>query len=262
MNFKSKTMVLSIAERHQHILNSLKKKGYVSVTELSKELKVSAVTIRKDLKLLEERNLLFRTHGSATPQDPYIADRHVNEKGKIQVEQKQRIAQKAFSLIEPYDSVVIASGTTINELSRQISTVKGLTVISASLIASQNLSLITDIEVIQLGGMIRKSSSSVVGPHAEKMLQGFNSNRLFLGVDGIDPEYGLTTTNAMEASLNQVMINAATKVIVLADATKFGRKGFGRICGLERVDTIITDTEAPENLIAKCRDKGVEVLVV
>lgn len=255
-------MVLSIAERHQHILNSLKTKGHVSVAELSKELKVSAVTIRKDLKLLEDRNLLFRTHGSATPQDPYIADRHVNEKEKIQVQQKLRIALKAASLIEPYDSVVFASGTTINELSRQITTIKGLTVISASLIASQNLSLISDIEVIQLGGMIRKSSSSVVGPHAEKMLQGFNSNRLFLGVDGIDPEYGLTTTNAMEASLNQVMINAATKVIVLADSTKFGRKGFGRICGLERVDTIITDTDAPESLIAKCRDKGVEVLVV
>ncbi|MFW5707316.1 MAG: DeoR/GlpR family DNA-binding transcription regulator [Bacteroidota bacterium] len=255
-------MVLSIAERHQYILNKLKSKGYVNVVELSKELKVSAVTIRKDLKLLEDRNLLFRTHGSATPQDPYIADRHVSDKEKLQVEQKRRIAHKAASLIEPYDSVILASGTTINELSRQIQSVEGLTVISASLIAARNLTMNDGLEVIQLGGMVRKSSSSVVGPHAEKMLGGFNSNRLFLGVDGIDPDYGLTTTNAMEASLNQVMINAATKVIVVADSTKFGRKGFGRICGLERVDTIITDEDAPQPLISRCREKGVEVLIV
>ena len=255
-------MTLSIAERHQYILDKLKIHGHVSVVELSRELKVSTVTIRKDLKLLEDRKLLYRTHGSATPQDPYIADRHVNEKEKIQTEQKKRIARKATSLIEPYDSIILASGTTINELSRQIHAVEGISVITASLIAAQNLTLNQGIEVIQLGGIVRRSSSSIIGPHAENMLRGFNSNRLFLGVDGIDPDYGLTTTNAMEASLNQVMIEAATKVIVLADSSKFGRRGFGRICGLERVDMIITDTGTPQNLITRCREKGVEVLVV
>ncbi len=255
-------MTNSIAERHQYILDRLKTKGHVNVTDLSKELDVSTVTIRKDLKLLEDRKLLFRTHGSATPQDPYVGDRHVNEKEKIQIVQKQKIAQMAAGMIEPDDSIILASGTTVNELSRQISSVKGLTVISASLIAAENLTIHREIEVIQLGGMVRKSSASVVGPHAERMLEGFNSNKLFLGVDGIDPDYGLTTTNAMESSLNQKMINAATRVIVLADSTKFGRKGFGRICGLERIDVIITDHEAPEHIISKCREKGVDVVVV
>ncbi len=254
-------MALSIAERHQHILNELKKKGYVNVSELSKALKVSSVTIRKDLKLLEDRNLLYRTHGSATPQNPYIAERPVNEKEKLQVEQKQRISRCADTLTEPHDSIILASGTTVNELARQITPREGLTVICASLIAAQNLTIHPEIEVIQLGGMIRKRSSSVVGPLAEKMLEGFNCNKLFIGVDGIDVEYGLTTTNAMEASLNKVMIEASHRVIVLADATKFGKRGFGRICGLERVDTIITDDSAPKNLMAACREKGVEVLV-
>ncbi|MFN3556793.1 MAG: DeoR/GlpR family DNA-binding transcription regulator [Bacteroidales bacterium] len=255
-------MALSIAERHQHILNRLKALGYVSVTELSKELKVSTVTIRKDLKLLEDKKLLFRSHGSATPQNPYVGNRPVNEKEKLQVEQKQSIARFASTLIEPNDSIILASGTTINELARQISPLKGLTVICSSLIASQSLISHEEVEIIQLGGLLRKSSSSVVGPHAEKMLSMFNCNRLFIGVDGIDPEYGITTTNALEASLNQAMIEAAHKVIVLADSTKFGRKGFSRICGMERVDTIITDQEAPAKLIEKCNEKGVEVLVV
>lgn len=255
-------MANTIAERHRFILEKLKEKGYVNVLELSSELNVSAVTIRKDLKLLEKRNLLFRSHGSATSRDPYITDRHVNEKEKIQIEEKKRIAQAALSLIQPSESIILASGTTINELSRQMKTLDDITVISASIIAAQNLTVNTGIELIQLGGLVRKSSSSIVGPHAERMLRGFSINRLFLGVDGIDPEYGLTTTNSLEASLNQVMIEATTRVVVLADSTKFGRRGFGRICGLDRVDTIITDTAAPEKLVRLCREKGVEVIIV
>ncbi len=255
-------MSYTIAERHKHILKSLQAKGYVNVTELSRELRVSTVTIRKDLKLLEDRKLLFRTHGSATPQNPYITDRHVNEKEKIQVEQKTKIAECAAGLIEQHNSIILASGTTINELARQLTKKENLTIICSSLIAAQHLSLNPNVEVIQLGGMLRKSSSSVVGPHAEKMLEGFNSNILFLGVDGIDPDYGLTTTNALEASLNQVMIDAAQKVVILADSTKFGRRGFGKICGLEKVETIITDANASLGIIAKCREKGVEVITV
>jgi DeoR family transcriptional regulator, aga operon transcriptional repressor len=255
-------MSLNIAERHQFIISKLKAKGHVTVGELAKELQVSTVTIRKDLKLLEERNLLYRTHGSATPQNPYIGDRHVNEKEKVQVNEKQRIARMAASLIEPYDSIILASGTTISELSRQIPPLKGLTILSSSIIAAMNLSGYSDAEIIQLGGIVRKSSASVIGPLTERMLEGFNSNKLFLGVDGIDPEYGLTTTHALEASLNQMMIKSTHKVIVVADSTKFGRRGFGRICGLESVDIIITNNEVPEALIERCREKGVDVILV
>ncbi len=252
-------MALSIAERHQLIINKLKTNGFVNVNELSKELKVSAVTIRKDLKLLEDRKLLFRTHGSATPQNPYIADRHVSEKEKIQVDEKRRIALKAVSMLEPHDSIILASGTTINELSRHISPLEGLTLICASLTASQNLTLAGNIDIIQLGGLVRRTSSSVVGPLAEKMLEGFSCSKLFLGADGIDPDYGITTTNALEASLNQSMMKAAQKIILLADGTKFGRRGFGKICPTEQVDMIITDTKAPAHVVTKLREKGIEV---
>ncbi len=252
-------MALSIAERHNQIISKLKSEGFVNVNELSKELKVSAVTIRKDLKLLEERNLLFRTHGSAAPQNPYIADRHVSEKEKIMVEEKRKIAQKAVSMLEPHDSIILASGTTINEFSRQIQPLEGLTLICASLTASQNLTLTGNFDILQLGGLVRKTSSSVVGPLAEKMLEGFSCSKLFLGADGIDPDYGITTTNAMEASLNQCMIKAAQKIIVLADGSKFGRRGFGKICPTEHIDTIITDTKAPDQIVAKLREKGIEV---
>jgi DeoR family transcriptional regulator of aga operon len=118
------------------------------------------------------------------------------------------------------------------------------------------------IVVIQLGGMLRKSSSSTTGPYAEKVLDDFSCNKLFLGVDGIDIEFGLTTTNAMEAHLNRKMIAAAQKTIILADSSKFGKRGFGRICGLEEVDQVITDAGISEHMSKTLKGMGIEVTVV
>ncbi|GET29951.1 DeoR/GlpR family DNA-binding transcription regulator [Prolixibacter sp. SD074] len=256
-------MAISIAERHQYILKKLNENGFVNVMDLSKELEVSFVTIRKDLKALEERNLLFRTHGSATLINPYINEKPVNEKEKIHANEKQKIAKAAITLINNLDTIIIASGTTVIEFARQILNLQyDLTVLSASLDASLILGHYSQIEIIQLGGNIRKSSSSVIGPFAEKMLSEFSCNKLFMGVDGIDLSHGFTTTSAMEASLNQKMITAAQKIIVLADSSKFGRRGFGRICGLDKVDIVITDKSADEKFKKGLEDQGIQVLAV
>jgi DeoR family transcriptional regulator, aga operon transcriptional repressor len=254
-------MTSTIAERHQHILNKLKEQGHVSVVNLSRELQVSTVTIRKDLKNLEEKKLLFRTHGSATPNNPYINDRPVDEKEKIRVFQKQKIARYGSGLIEPKDSILMASGTTIIELARQIKVSDQLTVVTASLNIALILSRNPLIDIIQLGGMVRKSSSSIIGPYAENMLNNFSCSKLFLGIDGVDPDHGLTTTNAMEATLNQQMIRSAQRVIVLADSSKFGRRGFSRICGLSEIDMIITDDEASPAFVKNLEDAGIEVVI-
>ena len=255
-------MSTSIAERHQYILNKLREQGHVGVHELSQELKVSTVTIRKDLNYLEARDLLFRSHGSATPIDPYINERHVNEKEKIRIEQKQRIARFASGLITPRDSIFIGQGTTTLEFARQIKPIDQLTVVTPSLTVALSLSGNPKIDVIQLGGSIRRSSSSVVGHYAEKMMTDFTSSNFFLGVDGIDIEFGLTTTNNMEAEINKKMVNAARRVIVLADSTKFGRRGFARICDLSEIDMIITDSEVLDTFVKRIVDFGIEVKVV
>jgi DeoR family transcriptional regulator of aga operon len=254
-------MVLNIAERHKLILNKLEEKGYVDVNELSQEFDVSLVTIRKDLKALEEKNLLFRSHGRAIPSNPYTKENHVNEKVKIQTKEKVRIAKAAGLILEPNDSIIIASGTSVIEFARHIKPVDGLTVLTASLNTSLILSENPNIDVIQLGGIVRRSSSSVIGPISEKMLAEFTFTKLFLGVDGIDLDYGLTTTNSMEASLNKEMIKAAQKIIVLADSSKFGRKGFGRICSLNDVDQIITDSGIDEKTKEKLYELGIDVTI-
>jgi len=259
MNKSGEETILSLPERHNRILALLQQNGSISVVQLAELFKVSEVTIRKDLSFLEQQKKLYRTHGSAILISPYISDRHVNEKEKKNVAEKRAIGAKAASLVAQDDSIIIASGTTMAFLAREIKPVGHLTVITAAVPVTSILSQDTNVDVIQLGGITRSSSVSVVGPFAEQMLGNFNCSKLF---DGIDLEFGLTTTNMLEAALNRVMMNAAQKVIVLADSSKFGRRGFSKICDLEAVDRIITDSGVQPLYLERLRERGIEVTVV
>ncbi len=252
----------NIAHRHKIILSELEKDGYVRVQDLSARLGVSEVTIRKDLKELEQRKLLFRSHGSASPVSSLIDDRHIDEKEKIQVDEKLRIAEAANQLLKKNDRIIIASGTTVLYFAQKITTPEPLTVITASVKVTLSLFYKPNIEVIQLGGSTRKSSASVVGPNAESFLSELTCNKLFLGVDGIDLDFGLTTSNIAEAHLNQYMLKAAQEVIVLADSSKFGKRGFGKICDIGQIHRIITDKDAPLNTVQIIRERGIEVTLV
>lgn len=252
----------NLTERHQHIIGKLKKEGTVNVLALCDELAVSSVTIRKDLKLLEDKSLLYRTHGGATLTNPYTADRPVIEKAKFHSDEKTGIGRAAAQLVEPNDCILIASGTTVHSFARNLQPKGSLTVITAALNVALELIHYPEIEVMQLGGLLRKSSSSVTGSYAEKILDDFSCSKLFLGVDGIDVEFGLTTTNMMEAQLNKKMIAAAQKTIVLADSSKFGKRGFGRICGLEDIEQVITDGNISEHMVNTLKGMGIEVTVV
>lgn len=256
------TEILSQAERHQQILDALKNEGRVSVVELCNSLNVSSVTIRKDLNLLETKNLLFRTHGGATLTNPYTTDRHVSEKEKIRSVEKMDIGAAAAAMIQEDDCIIIGSGTTVQFLARAIKPVGKLTVITAALNVATELNQHPDIEILVLGGILRKSSSSGTGQYAEKMLEDFSCSKLYLGVDGIDIDFGITTTHVMEAQLNRKMIDAAQKTIILTDSSKFGKRGFGRICGLEEVDHIITDSGISEHMLEKLKGMGIEVTIV
>ncbi|WP_017257720.1 DeoR/GlpR family DNA-binding transcription regulator [Pedobacter arcticus] len=254
--------MINIAERHQLILNKLVKEDFVSVLGLCKELDVSPVTIRKDLKLLEEKNLLFKTHGGATLQNPYTIDRPVNEKEAIRSSEKLRIGETAAKLVNDNDSLIIGSGTTVLALARSLQTKLNLTVITAALNVAIELNRHPNIEILQLGGTMRKSSSSVTGSYAEQILRDFYCNKLFLGVDGIDLEHGLTTTNSTEAQLNREMIKVSQKTIVLVDSSKFGKRGFGKICAIDEIDHIITDSGILPSTLAALEGMGVKVTVV
>lgn len=253
---------MSIAERHKWILDKLQRAGYVSVSDLSKEMDVTMATVRKDLRILEGKGLLYRAHGSATPVYPYVNDRPVYEKELVRVEEKRAIAQKAVEFIAENEAVIIGSGTTVVAFAQAIPRSFKLTVLTGAMNVAMALLDAPDVETVQLGGVVRKSSSSVVGHYAEEMMDHFACSKLFLSVDGISLDYGLTTSNMMEAHLNTRMIRSVQRTIVLVDSSKFGKKGFGKICDLEDVHTIITDKGLSGHYLQKLGEKGIEVILV
>jgi DeoR family transcriptional regulator of aga operon len=252
----------SLVERQNLILQLLRERGQISVSELSDHMDVSEVTIRKDLRTLEERDLLYRTHGGAHLRNPYVLDRPLQEKAAIRAEEKRRIGEAAAALVHERDSILIASGTTMAQLARHLHPTPGLTVVTSALNVALELAPLDGVEIFMLGGIMRHSSLSVVGPHAEEILRDTACDKLFLGVDGFDLDFGLTTTSALEAALNQVMIRSAQRVVVLTDSSKFGRRGFRRICTLEDVDRVITDTGVDGAAVRELEGRGVEVDVV
>lgn len=251
----------TITDRHQFILQKLNEKGKVSIPQLIDEMQVSGVTIRKDLKLLEEKKLLFRTRGGGSIDNPYAIERPINEKEFIKSEEKKKIAKAALSLIGQNDSIIIGSGTTVFELARQLHPEKRIIVITPALKVALELSNRPNVEVLQLGGLVHHSSSSTAGSFAEKILEELYCGVLFLGVDGIDLEHGLTITNIVETSLNQKMIGLAQTVAVLADSSKFDRRGLGKICNLDQIDYIITDDQVSRETVGKIEKVGIKVII-
>jgi DeoR/GlpR family transcriptional regulator of sugar metabolism len=256
-----KRATMTKEERHSAILDSLLKQGSVLVTDLASSLEVSSVTIRKDLTELEKEGKLYRSHGKAILINPFTNNRTVSEKEKLNTEEKRLIGIEAAKLITPDDSIVLASGTTIHALARNLNPTSRLTVVTASLQAAEALAPLDNVELIQLGGIVRHTSLSVVGKYAEMILSGFSFSKLYLGVDGIDPEFGLSTTDMREAEINRTMMKAAQKTIVLADSTKFGKRGFAKICNAEDVDMIITDNRLPQQVRDQIEEMGIDLVI-
>lgn len=252
---------MTIVERHRFILKKLQTDGFVRVADLAEALAVSSVTIRKDLKQLEERELLYRSHGSASPRELYVNDRPVDEKESMHAAEKRLIAMTAIGMLNPQEAIIIGSGTTALAFAKHLPADQALTVLTSAINVSLALLHRPSIEVVQLGGTLRKSSTSAVGPYADAMIQQFACSKLFLGIDGLTLDYGLTTSNHMEAHLNRHMIAAAQQTIVLADSSKFGRKGFGKICAVEDIDYLITDKGISDAFRLGLEEKGVEVIL-
>ncbi|MCC9073203.1 DeoR/GlpR family DNA-binding transcription regulator [Flavobacterium sp. F-65] len=250
-----------INRRQEDILKELDLKGYVNVVDLCEMHNVSTVTIRKDLNFLENEKLLHRTHGGASKKPIYAFERDVSDKETLQVEQKKQIAKEALKYINEHDYIILGSGSNIHYLSRIITGFQKLTVLTPSLKVSLELTKEMNIDTIQLGGDVRNSSTSAVGPIAEATLSQFSCNKLFLGTDGVHLDFGLSTSNALEAHLNQAMIEVAEKVIVLADSTKMNIRGFGKICNLNKIDVLITDDGIDLETKMKLEEIGIDVVI-
>ena len=248
-------------KRHTYILEKLKNKQHISVNELCEELNISAVTIRKDFTFLEQKGLLYRTHGGASMHNPYTKEVSVLEKEKISFYEKNMIGKTASGLIANQDTIIMASGTTVQFMAEHIAFDLDLVVITSSLKVALELTKREKINVIQLGGEVRNSSNSTAGYHAELFLKDISCDKLFLGVDGIDFSYGITTSNVAEVLLNKKMISCAKEVIVVSDSSKFMKRGFGKISDLDIINTLVTDEKISEVLVKQLEELGINVII-
>ncbi len=253
----------SIAERHKHILSALNNNGFVRISDLAAELGVTMVTIRKDVKILEESGLLYKVHGSARLANPHVADLDINIKENINREAKRRIGKRANDLIKDNDSIIVASGSTVYAFMEEMvsNPKRNLNIVTPFLRLGILLSGTENVNIVQLGGSIHKKSLSVQGEKAASDLDDCICSKVFFGVDGIDLEHGVTTSTIEEAQLTRKMMKSASQAIVLADSSKFGQRGFGRICPLEDIDVIITDSGISDSMKKIIEDAGVDLII-
>lgn len=253
---------LLIDERRQHILSLIQSDGRVLVGELSRSLGISQLTVRKDLEYLQGKGLVQRTHGGAIRiQSSALFDPTLQEKQKQHFRQKQRIAAAAAGMVKDGQCIMLDSGTTTTAVARALRGFSQLTVITNAVNIAAELAS-TDLEVILVGGSLRKNSFSLVGPLAEDVLQEMHADIVFLGVDGFDPEVGVTTPNFLESRVNRAMVKAARRVVAVCDSTKFKRRSLSRIVSPSEIHCVITDRDLPSDIAATLNAQNIEVILV
>jgi DeoR family transcriptional regulator, aga operon transcriptional repressor len=250
-------------ERRRKILELVEKDGQVTITDLARRFKLSAVTVRADLDALSENGSIMRSHGGAVRRNE-SQDYPLRLKATLHRSEKIRIGQAAGQLIRPNETIILDSGTTTAEIARHLKEKKlrPLTVITNALNISLDLADAPGISVIVVGGLLRPVSYSLVGPQAETMLRDLHADRLFLGVDGFDLDAGPSTPDVLEAQLNSCMVRVAREITVVADSSKLGRQSVSRIGPTERIHRLITDRRAPADFIDALRKRGVSVTLV
>jgi DeoR/GlpR family transcriptional regulator of sugar metabolism len=242
--------------RHQLILRALRSGGPAAVTDLSEQLGVSAATVRRDLVKLEEEGLLTRVHGGAVVDE---GDQPFAEVAEIRVPDKDAVAARAAAMIEDGQSVLLDIGTTAFRLARQLHG-RRITVITSNLVVYEELADDTGIDLVLLGGMVRREYRSLVGFLTEDNLRQLHADWLFLGTSGIRPRGQVMDTTVVEVPVKRAMIAASDRVVLLADAGKFPGVGMARVCGPEELDVVVTNSHADAETCAALEEAGVKVV--
>lgn len=252
------------ASRTERILRELRQAGSISVEQLCALLGVSVATVRRDLQELEDRGLLQRTHGGAVSieplfYEPFRHDSSFQEQIERHAEEKRRIALAAADMVQDGDTVALTAGTTTTEVVRSIRNRRGVTVVTSTINVAMELTKRKDLEVFVTGGFLRGDWFSLVGPAAGYAMSQIHVDKVFLGVNGIDVQKGLTSANSGEAAINRVMVDQAKQRIVVADRSKLGAIATYRFCGAKEVHVLITDSQAEEAQIQPFENLGIEV---
>src|SRR3954465_7910728 len=241
-------------QRQAFILERVREDGAVRVADLVRELGVSDMTVRRDLEILDERGLLEKVHGGATSiSGSAVFEPGFAAKSSLQQAEKAASADAAVGLAEPGMAVAVSAGTTTYALAQRLANVPGIPAVTNSIQVADVLPRAgrPDQTIILTGG-VRTPSDALVGPFAVAALRTVHLDQVFMGVHGMDPPSGLPPPNVLEAETDRALVDAARRLVVLADHTKWGVIGISTIARLDQADAVVTDrgitAEAREQL--------------
>lgn len=245
--------------RKNNIVDHINAKGYATVNELCAMFGVSPATIRYDLHDLEKSGLIERTHGGAMSNHKAAFEPDANQKTVHNVAEKERIARAALERINPGDSILLDTGSTMMQLAKLLGSMEKLTVVTTDVQIALWLETHTDVTVVLAGGLLRRHHHCTVGQDAIDMLSRLNVDKTFFATNGITVRGGLSTPNMEIAQVKAAMIQRARCGIVLCDSSKIGRDSFVTFAALSDVQTLITDKGAPCEFVTDARQLGLEV---
>ncbi|WP_411346322.1 DeoR/GlpR family DNA-binding transcription regulator [Paenibacillus sp. WLX1005] len=250
-----------VAERYDMIIKLVNEKGSMRVTELSERCQVTEETIRRDLDRLERQGMLKRSHGGAVSVKDEQPETPFSEREIMHADEKRRIAEQAVKLIQPNDRILLDASTTAWYMAASLPDIP-LTVLTNSIRVATQLSNREKIQVISTGGQLVQRSLSFVGPLAERSLDTYYVNKLFLSCQGVHLERGVSESNELQGRVKQKMVGMADQVILLADASKFGVQAFAHVMNLNEVDELITDNRLPGETVRQLEEHDIRVTLV
>jgi DeoR/GlpR family transcriptional regulator of sugar metabolism len=259
----SENQNLLAEQRRALIVDEVRRRGGVRVNELTRQLGVSDMTVRRDLDALARQGVLEKVHGGAVP----VVEASTHEPGfeaksGLEPTAKEEIARAAARLVAPGSAIALSGGTTTYTLARQLLEVPDLTVVTNSVrvadvfhTAQRTSGRRPGAATVVLTGGVRTPSDSLVGPVADRAIAALHFDLLFLGVHGISAEAGLSTPNLAEAETNRQLVRSARRVVVVADHTKWGTVGLSSFAALDEVDTLVTDGGLPAEARAEISER-------
>ena len=243
-------------QRQNQMLEIVNQEGKIDVNSLAERVGVSAVTVRKDLDALAEMGLLIREHGYALR----MGSDDINNRLAVKYEIKAQIAKKAASFVRPGETVMIESGSSCALLAGELAGKKDVTIITNSAFIAGYVRDKGSARIVLLGGEYQRESQVMVGPLVHTCARSFHVDKLFIGVDGFDPEYGFSTSDMMRTDAMKGMAQSAEKLFVLTDSEKFSHPGLIMELAFEDVYAVITDDEIPSKARQILQAQNIQVI--
>lgn len=251
------------AERQNKILEITNEKGLITLDELLEMVQCSRATIRRDINSLYDKGLVRKTHGGVMSVSVgSIVEPSLRIKSNLNIDEKRRIAEHALSYLEKSEHVVFDSGTTILELAKLLDPVKPMTIVTYDLLVAMEVAKHLSIDLLMVGGILRKSYYSFYGYFAEEMLSKIRADKAFISVDTVDLAEGLMSYTADDIAIKKRIISLSNEVFLLCDHSKFENRAFLNICPLSEIDHIITGKEIDAKVLERLQSMKIKVDLV